>query len=190
MYWAHSAPPHGGNLQPLADHLTTVRDLAADFAKPLGYEEEAALAGLLHDCGKYGDAFQLRLAGLASQVDHWTAGAYLAYKQRALAASVAIHGHHIGLKALHESFLQALIDQIERNVLVQGRPTLSGPLETIQDRFARDGLQIPTVAHPVITQRPNQANSMETMLLVRFIASCLMDADFLDTEAHFQQDES
>lgn len=58
--WAHSAPPTGGRIQLLADHLATVRDLARTFAQPLGMEDEAALAGMLHDYGKYGELFQQR----------------------------------------------------------------------------------------------------------------------------------
>jgi len=66
---AHSAPPEG-HPQTLSDHLRTVSQMAAAFATPLGFPDEAALAGLLHDCGKYGVKFQERLQGRAQHIDH------------------------------------------------------------------------------------------------------------------------
>ena len=53
---AHSAPT-GGQPQSLSDHLRTVSQMASSFAASLGFSEEAALAGILHDCGKYGEKF-------------------------------------------------------------------------------------------------------------------------------------
>ena len=41
-----------GKWQPLATHLRNVAELAARFARLLGLELEARLAGLLHDFGK------------------------------------------------------------------------------------------------------------------------------------------
>ena len=59
IYFAHSA--NGiGQWHPLADHLRSVGDLAAAHAANALWADEAQLAGLLHDLGKYGDRFQER----------------------------------------------------------------------------------------------------------------------------------
>lgn len=61
-YYAHSLqdqPPE--KWQPLEEHLQSVADLAAKFAKPFGGEEWARVAGLWHDLGKYSAAFQKML---------------------------------------------------------------------------------------------------------------------------------
>lgn len=63
-YFAHSANEHG-NWHRLAEHLGSVSKLASEFLSGMKGEEEAALAGLLHDIGKYGDLFQARLRGEA-----------------------------------------------------------------------------------------------------------------------------
>ena len=59
-FYAHTAedeqgkplPESSGKWQPLSDHLRNVADLAKTFARPLGLEVEAELAGLLHDLEK------------------------------------------------------------------------------------------------------------------------------------------
>ncbi|MEO6697645.1 MAG: CRISPR-associated helicase/endonuclease Cas3, partial [Gammaproteobacteria bacterium] len=61
---------------------------------------EARLAGLLHDLGKFGDLFQARLRGEESGLDHWSAGAWVALEHKCAAAALAIQGHHIGLQSL------------------------------------------------------------------------------------------
>jgi hypothetical protein len=77
MYYAHSAPPELP-WEPLKDHLLDVAERAAVFAKPFGATDEARLAGLLHDLGKYSELFTLRLQGRAKGLDHWSIGAWAA----------------------------------------------------------------------------------------------------------------
>ena len=45
------------------EHLSCVSKLAREFLQRQKGADEAALAGLLHDLGKYGDLFQARLGG-------------------------------------------------------------------------------------------------------------------------------
>ena len=78
----NKARAHSGNdydeKELLHEHLRAVSSRAAEFATEFGAAEEAALAGTLHDLGKYGAAFQRRLKGLEHGVDHWSAGAWTA----------------------------------------------------------------------------------------------------------------
>lgn len=73
-YVAHSA--EDGRLEPLEAHLREVSEMAARFAEPLGMAELAADVGLMHDLGKYSDAFQDRVLRGGPKVDHSTAGAW------------------------------------------------------------------------------------------------------------------
>jgi CRISPR-associated endonuclease/helicase Cas3 len=50
-------------------------ELAAERGSKFGARRAAALAGMLHDLGKYSAAFQRRLDGSGEAVDHSTAGA-------------------------------------------------------------------------------------------------------------------
>ena len=49
--------------QPLSTHLVNVADQARCFGESFELGEEAYLAGLLHDIGKYRHKFQLMLRG-------------------------------------------------------------------------------------------------------------------------------
>ncbi|MCY0879570.1 MAG: CRISPR-associated endonuclease Cas3'' [Firmicutes bacterium] len=170
--------------------METVRDLAAQFAEPLGYEEEAALAGLLHDCGKYGELFQQRLQGKIAHVDHWSAGAYLAFKVQAVAASLAIYGHHVGLQQFSNSFFRSVTELIEGKARNANGLILSGNIGETLERFTQDGFQVAKPARCVFEGHPSSNSAIEYMLAVRFLYSCLVDADFLDTEAHFNQTQN
>lgn len=186
MYVAHTAPDNGRE-QSVEDHLRTVAKLAEKFGGPLGFGEEAYLAGLLHDCGKYGDRFQRRLQGKASGVDHWSVGAYVAMQHKSVAACLAIHGHHVGLSELTGSFVKGLSDfALGRMEDPDGR-SLSGTFESIIERLSADGIEIPALDHSLIRGKLSKEISVEVMMGVRMLYSCLVDADFLDTEAHFHQ---
>ncbi|RPH55313.1 CRISPR-associated endonuclease Cas3'', partial [bacterium] len=100
MYYAHSGPTREA-WEPLRDHLQDVAKRAASFAEAFGAAEEARLAGLLHDLGKYSERFNRRLAGQERGLDHWSAGAWAAAARcRNAAVALAVQGHHTGLQKL------------------------------------------------------------------------------------------
>ena len=81
------------------EHLSMAGCLAGGFAQVFGHLDDGLLAGLVHDLGKYSDAFQRRIqdpdhSGL---VDHSTAGAMLLVQHGCPLASMAVAGHHAGL---------------------------------------------------------------------------------------------
>src|SRR5262249_50558465 len=85
-YYAHSLPGSAEHSwQGLADHLRGVAELARVHAEKFGAGPWGEAAGLLHDLGKYSDAFQRRLRGDPSQVDHSTAGAQIARSRYGIA---------------------------------------------------------------------------------------------------------
>lgn len=175
VMYAHSLPGQPPECwQPLADHLRHVSELAANFARPLGLEEEARIAGLLHDLGKYAHRFQQRLSNPAIHgINHWAAGAV----RSAGLIPYAVDGHHTGLPAFGE-----LKDTLTRAKQTEHWKELTGCTESLTDlltRFAADGLSLPEP--PPKPQRDHFANALRTRLLF----SCLVDADFLDTEQHF-----
>ena len=186
---AHSANT-AGQTHALRDHLSAVGDLAARFAGDASWKEEAQLAGQWHDLGKYGERFQARLRGGPSGIDHWSAGAWAAcIKRRAIAAALAIQGHHVGLQRCSKSDLQALDDQH----LANRHPldlTLSAPHHTSLVNLAEaDGVLPLQIHRPLLPQIP-AVEQIARMLDVRLLFSALVDADFLDTEAHFAGDAS
>lgn len=179
-FFAHSgAMQDRSDWQPLASHLRNVGCKAGGRAAFFGLKKMAEAAGLLHDLGKYTDDFQRRIAGDAVRTDHSTHGAIQAverYGKLGHLLAYGIAGHHAGLAngingiertALHDrlrgSGLPALLDDWRNEIVLPEARTLSLPLK------------------PHSRERSN----FQFAFLVRMLFSCLVDADYLDTEAFY-----
>ncbi len=185
MHYAHSAPKGSTTWEPLQEHLRDVAERAAEFAAPFEAADEARLAGLLHDLGKYSDLFTDRLNGKAHRLDHWSLGAWAAVKTlgvKGIAAAVAIHGHHVGLGKGDLDSLRALNPAELSKKHPLGLTLTESDLSLLMRRLAADGLGLPTLAGSLY----DRATPMGAgMLDVRMLFSALVDADYLETEAHF-----
>lgn len=189
-YYAHSENSVG-KWHSLAEHLRSVSRLAGQFAESAGFADEARLTGLLHDLGKYGDRFQNRLAGKDQGLDHWSTGAWLALAEYgAVAAALAIQGHHIGLQYLYRQKADWV------NALDPKRLLVRHPLQLALSHADSIELKSRLSADGIFPAKPGQticggdlSCHLGRMLDVRMLFSALVDADFLDTEAHFKGDE-
>jgi CRISPR-associated endonuclease/helicase Cas3 len=190
-FYAHTAEDEGGRRLPddsrwqlLKDHLCAVAGQASAFARPFHLENEAELAGLLHDLGKYAKRFQARLRDNSIHgINHWAAGSVHAGEMlKQLAVAFAVDGHHTGMPALSGS--ESLKQKVARRAGLKAWQDLTGCVETIPELLARqreaDGIQLPALPPRAIKDRFAEA------LRTRMLFSCLVDADFLDTEAHFK----
>lgn len=149
----------------------------------IGIGRAAALAGLLHDLGKYDPAFDARLRGEAVRVDHSTAGAAALLAQAgathdgaaAELLAYAILGHHAGLpdrRGPSEGTLDARVEAFDLARL-DGEWRSEVPIDF--DGIVRECDARATGSHP----------AFDLSLAVRMIFSCLVDADFKDTEAFY-----
>lgn len=163
--------------QTLAAHLSGVSRLAREFADRFGAGDWGALAGRLHDVGKYTEAFQRRLAGDGRPVNHSSAGGKLAvdrFKGPGKFLAYAIAGHHAGLPDGRDNDLACLSARLQAAVVPE--PALAraiGPAPTalpFAQTMGRTGFQC--------------------TFFIRMLYSCLVDADFLDTEAFLDQEKS
>ena len=173
-----------GHTHDLVTHLRATSKLAADFATPFGAEEIARLLGLWHDLGKFHPRFQRYLATHDSggqwtgpSPDHKAAGAYLASTPLGVAA-MAIQGHHGGLKT----------PQQFRGWLSEKSRDQTGAVE--------ESLRLASAAIPDVEPQAQVApppfvkDSRSAEFFLRLLFSCLVDADFLDTESHFDVQQS
>ncbi|MCC6967702.1 MAG: CRISPR-associated helicase Cas3' [Nitrospira sp.] len=184
QYFAHSANGHG-DWHRLAEHLVGVSKMAKEFLQGWNGAEEAALAGLLHDLGKYGDRFQARLHGKDKGLDHWSQGASLALRHHAVAAALAIEGHHIGLQRGSKDSLRRLLPVNLSAAVLPGLALSEPNVERLESLAAGDGIEFSSPSSFVLN---SWAQAVSAMLDVRLLFSCLVDADFLDTESHFEGD--
>ena len=183
-FYAHSTDRSDqADWQLLAGHLSSVGNLAAVFATPFFAEHLARVAGVLHDLGKYTEEFQLRLSGNYGRVDHATWGARIAserYGQLGVLLAYGIAGHHAGLANGR--------DVGERTPLQE---RLKAKLPELLTAW-RDEIELP--AENSLTLPPGFRGSKErrffqATFLARMIFSCLVDADFLDTESFYVKAE-
>ncbi|MGE4489667.1 MAG: CRISPR-associated endonuclease Cas3'' [Kiritimatiellales bacterium] len=190
-FYAHSKenqPPQ--DWQPLEEHLKNVAELAADFAKPFDGQDWARLAGLWHDLGKYSNEFQKMLFdanGIESHLEtkpgkpiHSQAGGHLAQQRmkRGLDRIFCwlIMGHHAGLADFCS-------DQTGAKAL---EPKMRTPEESdeILKRVPDEIINQPEPSPP----QP-LLNGADVAFFVRMLFSCVVDADFLDTEAFMDKNK-
>lgn len=193
-YYAHSGMnADKSDWQLLSDHLTTVSEISKHNARYFKASKLAYMAGLLHDLGKYTTEFQARLEGSPHKVDHATAGAIIAKdilpEPWFKLLSFVIAGHHAGLangslegerrRTLEERLKQtfgkepnqlSVLDEIWKSEL---------NLLTAQELVP----QIKTHHQPVF-------HGFQFAFLIRMIFSCLVDADFIDTDTFYKELEN
>ncbi len=190
QYFAHSANKSGSSWEPLKEHTRCVAKRASEYAGAFDAGQEAMIAGLWHDLGKYSELFTRRLKGEVSGLDHWTAGAYATlrvFKDKAIASALAIQGHHIGLQ---EGFAPAIKELIDMRKLSGSKKHPLGLTLTESDdqvllkRFGLDGFVTPQ--SPSVPLYSFKDKSVSAMLNARMLFSTLVDADYIETEAHFE----
>jgi len=169
-YLAHISEDH--REQTVLEHLEGTASLSRHFAAAFGAEEQGQLAGLAHDIGKYSDAFQKRLLYNGAKVDHATAGAFECYKSGQACAAFCVAGHHGGLP-----------DGGGRgdnpdSPTFWGRMNRAagGKLESYSTWTAE--VSLPNASLPAFIGR----DPLSADFFTRMLYSCLVDADFLDTE--------
>lgn len=171
----------------LEDHLIETAKVAYVFAKAFRCENAGFVLGLFHDLGKVNPAFQEYLLACdegkkTGIVPHSVCGASYLWKillrQNSLDVSMAMCalGHHSGLNAEHLAVTKGgKLDQWW--IDVQNKQLKKKMQETLQ------GL-------PIRTPESLPKDDLRRELRVRMLLSTLVDADYLNTENHFDQRQS
>ena len=185
IFYAHSGTVGDrDDWQLLADHLTNTARLASAMGLPLGVSAMAGLAGSYHDLGKYDPAFDRVLCGEKERVDHSTAGAKLLMERAAPSVkpvaemlAYAILGHHTGLPD-RQGAESAMAERIENHSF-----RIS---QAVQDACTPDFKSAATEALALIRKTPGHGlDAFDAAVAARMVFSCLVDADFRDTEAYY-----
>lgn len=200
-YIAHARQDSSENWysHPLQKHLQKVAQLAKRFAGRYG-SLFAEYAGLLHDLGKFQEAFQKYIRNASGfekenahledvestklrKIPHSTAGAKYAVEHlnpffgHLLAYLIA--GHHAGLADWYDKgSLKSRLQQADDELVA----SLSGLVESSlsEDFFP---LSDDDLKRDFFAFWKEWAKLEELHIWLRFLFSCLVNADFLDTEA-------
>ena len=174
-YYAHTRKT--GEKQTVKEHLEGTAKLASTFAAEFDSADQGKLMGMAHDIGKYSKEFQCRLLKSGPKVDHASAGAYECYKINQPYAAICISGHHSGLPDLgdKDDFEEGTFWGKMNRAIANKIPDYSS--------WSKD-IMLPTAETPgFITCKPDP---LKDMFYIRMLYSCLVDADFLDTEGYMK----
>lgn len=175
--YAHSQN-HEGNRHLLVDHLRGTARRAGLFADAFGASELASLVALWHDLGKFNPEFQEYLlrcetepSSHARGPDHKAAGAQLATSHLGL-LGLLIQGHHGGLQA--QVHLKPWLDRSARD-------------HRVADALTQAEQALPDLgpAAPPTVPEYTRGDPRAVELFLRMVFSTLVDADYFDTEEHF-----
>lgn len=176
----------------LADHLTKVAKKTAEFADLIG-SDWAEIAGRWHDLGKYRPAFQAYIkrdsgydpeAHVSSEHNpktaHASTGAVYAAQQEpwGLVLAYLIAGHHAGLPDYEPD---------------QGKGRGLREIVTDDEVFLNEALAQAIPEHILSSQPPTTLSLGDPEaghMWIRMLFSCLVDADFLDTEVFMNPDKA
>ncbi|NLB42502.1 MAG: CRISPR-associated helicase Cas3' [Clostridiales bacterium] len=179
MYIAHTREIDTVN-QSLVDHLKGTANMAYEFGEKFNNGDYAYVCGPLHDIGKYSDEFQKKIKNNTNaRVDHSTAGAILINNKLKLLGKLlayCIAGHHGGIPdGGNKSDTAAEV-------------TLIGRLKRAEQIYNYESYKTEVDINKVIPNnlpkiKPLNKGGFSISFLVKMIYSCLVDADFLDTES-------
>lgn len=163
-------------------HLLQVASKASTYAKEFNASEIAYLLGLWHDLGKLNPEFQNYLIAQHegrhhSSVPHAIWGAALAYRLfnqgRWQEIALPILGHHAGLHDVGDA-------STKLSQFLQQKPNC---LLTMSEALKK--LNASASNFKLLVQTPHQRE-----FFIRMIFSSLVDADYIDTESHFNPDQA
>lgn len=168
--YGHS-PNSDGKWQLLEDHLKEVARMCKCFGrKVIGSDPDLNyFNGYIHDLFKYDDIFGRILRGYKESFDH--SGAIFAFLKELYIEAFIMDGHHGGLKNFRRFILE---------------------MKTKVKKFKMDKLDYYHIISQISIPKSNIniKLTLELELMIRLRFSCLVDADFLDTEKHFNKFKS
>ncbi len=171
-YLAHSANEQN-EVHLLSEHLIETSKLMDEFASTAEFKGIFRFTGLLHDFGKYQPAFQkyLREGGRRGSVPHASCGAGFSKKLSQIEAAFAIDGHHKGLP--------------DKGDLITDLYEFDVPENTQFDSIRTEFFKENPIEEADLIYSDTGLRGTDKEFFIRMLFSALTDADWLDTENHF-----
>jgi len=183
-FYAHSKEDETiDKWQTIEEHLKGVANLSELFGKEFSSGKFTKVSGFFHDLGKYSQEFQNRLLYNAKKVDHSTAGAQFVHEvygdQIGKIIGYAIAGHHgKGLPNGNENETSDLKNRLLKKIC-EYKSNIDAEYEASE--ITNNDFPFETL---------DTIDGFDISFFVRMIFSCLVDADFLDTERFMDTEKS
>lgn len=166
----------------LVEHLSETAKTASIFGKSFGYKHAGFILGLFHDLGKVNPKFQEYLIACnkgkkAAKTTHSIQGSsflwwlLLNQNKTNLPLAMCTLGHHGGLDSQHKVITQ------DRKLHKWWKEKENDSIKKLMKDFLGN--------FSLVTPEKFPDNEFKQELLLRMLFSSLVDADFLDTEKHF-----
>lgn len=203
--WIAHYSKDGQQTESVHDHLAAIRDLCASYGETIGLAHVAGLAGWLHDAGKYSEAFQDYIrrshdsdpSAQRGEVNHAFAGGQVLENilsnyddpqfgylyLRNLVENVILAHHNSNGPFDYLNPLKKEPSPLIRRI---HEPVKDWNRQDIQDAFFHEFDQAEfdqyvLQAYDEILAVPETVRMGQQAFILRFIASCLVDADHLET---------
>lgn len=187
-FYAHSIPGRPeSDWQRLSAHLNAVGDGAACRARWFGGGNLAKAGGQLHDLGKFTLPFQGRLRGEVPRLDHATWGAKVAcdrYGPFGMLLAYGIAGHHAGLA-------NGQLDGVRRSLHGRLSKDYLDTLPLLQKQWQSE-VALPAqlgIPEGFKGHQDQKQHMFQFSVLARMLFSCLVDADYIDTDNFYRAHE-
>ncbi len=172
--------------QTISEHAEGTAAYAKKFSAMFTEPVYGELLGMYHDIGKYSNEFQnyLEFGGIKGSVDHTGAGskvffdcALLSKNSTFFLLGMCIAGHHGGLPDIGSN-----INTLEKGSFFYRIQNSKLPDFSAYKQFTPE-IKFNLVPNIMTTL----TSAFSQMFYVRMLYSCLVDADYLDTEAFMMQ---
>ncbi len=176
--------------QTLDEHSQNTASLAASFAKVFNSDQAAYLLGLLHDLGKARESFQKYLMfsnGIQDAeydfAEHSHSGTGACWCKEylppfGLLFAYCIAGHHAGLADKSDCGAASLDARLQNDAHTLDEPAVKAYIS----RHEQEWKKYEKTSFPWKDFSPEDCS-----MWIRMLYSCLVDADFLDTERFIDQ---
>lgn len=167
-------------IQTIDEHNKNVAMLSSNFASKFNQGLYCYLSGLYHDIGKTSDEFGNRIINNGRKCDHSSAGLQFIYDKNNPITKIIGHlicSHHSGLLNSDNKYSyseKSLYGRLNKHIPNYIRPK---PNPDILNKLSLE----------FSNTKPENLNGFYFFQLIHMLFSCLVDADYIDTESFMNQ---
>ena len=181
-----------GEKETVVHHLNRCGELAGEFAEKFNKKVDGKLCGLTHDMGKISSLFQKVLSGTELYVNHSAAGAFFlshaSGNNRIIKLlSRVVYAHHDKLDYHIDDILSHSSEEDSDDGIKRFSVSGSSQYKNCFEYFLKS-IELSKQPPDSLKISEDENRAFVEMLYMRFMLSCLVDADYSSSAEHFDSD--